>query len=707
MDTRPDHKHISEKWQKINEKSYKSTQNDKTPFTILMPPPNVTAQLHCGHALNNIFQDILARYKRIKGFNVCYVPGTDHAGIATQTKVEQMLKEKNITKESLGKEKFLEEVWAWKKHYGNTIINQLKKLGCSCDWSREKFTLDPDFCEHVTNTFIKMYNDNIIYQSEYIVNWSPVLKTAISDEEVFMKEEKVGFFTIKYNFIDSTDHVTISTTRPETIYGDVALAINPSDIKNNIHIGKHVLIPIVNRVIPIIGDHRVIIDFGTGIVKITPFNDKLDFLIGRTHGLKGIRILDESACMVNTNDDYNGLSVLAARKKIITELSQKGFLIGSVKKDSMIPHCYRTDAIVEPIVTKQFFVKMDSLIKLAKAMIDEHKIEIIPEKSLSTFNYWVDNIHDWCISRQLWWGHRIPIYYCKNQHLTCSKSLPDKCSICGDNNLTQDNDVLDTWFSSMLWPFGVFPESEVDYYFPTDTLITGSDIFFFWVIKMMFASGYIKNNIPFKRVYLHGLVRDEFHRKMSKSLGNGIDPLDIINQVGLDPVRFTFAYSTPKEGDIAISLKTFDVGKTFCTKYWNICRLCKSWSIMDLEHNTDINKQNLDDNDKIILDNLNKVIMLADEYFDQLEFRKASHVIYEFVWDTFANDYLEYCKKDIQYIDGNITNNIPPNRKNILRHILITITTLLHPIIPHITEEIRSMFKNVDFYPNVFSNFVF
>jgi valyl-tRNA synthetase len=693
MDKRPDHKEISCKWQSLREHDYVSEPDDRTPYSIICPPPNVTGRLHCGHAYNNTFQDVLIRYKRMKNFNVCWVPGLDHAGLATQTKVEQHLLKQGIRKEDFGREKFIEEVNKWKDEHGTIIIDQLKRLGCSCDWSKMFFTLDPKLCDQVKETFVKMYHDKLIIKGEYIVNWCPLLQTAISDEEVISKEEVIDFYQLKYYFSDSSSNefLPVCTTRPETIFGDVAIAVNPEDERYKHIIGKNVIVPIVGRIIPVISDPRAIIDFGTGAVKITPAHNKLDFEIGETHNLRIIKIFDKFAKICNTGTEYDGLSRDKAKLKIVDELKANQIIIDQTRKISAVPRCSRTNCIIESRLTEQWFVKMEELIKVAQTMISSNQIELFPEKVINIFNSYCLNMKNWCISRQIWYGHQIPVWYCDNAehpHINCALDRPEQCFECGSLNLKQDEDVLDTWFSSMLLCHSVWKiEKDFNYWFPTNALITGKDILFFWVLKMIVATGYMKNDVPFKQVYLHGLVRDDQKRKMTKSLGNGIDPIELIDKFGVDPVRFTLMFCSSKDNDIPISDKTFDIGKTFCTKFWNMCRFCEMNGIFNVEEFDISSIEHMSVDDKNVLVNLNQAIMMTERYYDQFEFQKVVQSIYTFTWDQFANNYLEYCKDKLTDL-----------RKIIMKYIIKCIVKLLHPIIPHLSEEIYEKMNYTDLY---------
>jgi valyl-tRNA synthetase len=657
MDKRIDHKTIDSKWQQHwnDNKCFASLPDSSKPkFSTIIPPPNITGKAHIGHALNNTFQDVLCRYKRMKGFNVLAIPGTDHAGIATQTKVLEHLQKKGIDKNKLTREEFINEGMLWKNEYGGIIIDQLKKLGCSYDWSRLQFTLDPSYNKHVYEMFAKLYNDGLIYRGLYMINWCPILETAISDEEVIKKDVTGKLYYIKYKLANSDEYISVATSRPETLFGDVAIAYNLTDERYKKYHDKNitVLIPIINKEIPLIADNYVKPEFGSGLVKITPAHDKDDYRVGQKHNLPIVQILDNKANICNTGTKYDGISRDIARKIIIKELTASNLIDKIEEYQTVQKTCSRTNAVIEPMLSLQWFIKMEPLADICRKMVDNKEVEIFPQKFIKTFDNWLNNIHDWCISRQISWGHRIPIYYCNDCNKeTCSIDNIVNCKLCNSTNISQDTDVLDTWASSWLFSYAVFDsDKECDYYFPNDLVITGEDILFFWIIKMMMAAGYMKGKAPFKKVFLHGLVRDEHNVKMTKSLGNVINPLDIIDKFGTDPMRFTLIMITPKENDLVLSVKSFDIGKMFCTK---------------------------------ILDQLNNVIKLIDQYIEVFDFYHCGHILYSFVWDDFANTYLESTKKTLN-----------ENKQKILFKVLETVTRLLHPFCPHITEEIWEILRN-------------
>ena len=694
LDKRINYKEIESKWQSkwIQEQTYKSKPDDRKSFSMVIPPPNVTGVLHMGHALNNTFQDVIARLKRSQGYNVCWVPGTDHAGIATQVKVQKELESKGIKVSDLTRNEFLSHINKWKETSGSTIINQLKRLGCSCDWERECFTMDEKFSSHVKDIFIKLYNDKLIYQSEYLINWDPILQTAISDDEVDTKPIKSKLYYIKYysnnlNNSNNSNYITIATSRPETIFGDVAIGFNNNDSRY-LNMTDEFIIPIINKPIKLIPDENVDKDFGTGLVKITPAHDKFDFEFGQRHNLKPIQIIDKQGKIFNTNTKYDGMIILQARKLIVKELEELGHIEKIIEYDSVQKICYRSGSQIEPQITTQWFVDMKPLASMASSLVNSGEVKLYPENQTNLFNGWISAIRPWCISRQLIWGHQIPVFNCtKCSHKIASKNLNEVCKSCG-NIMTQDPDVLDTWFSSWLWPFGVFDESELDYYFPTDILITGSDILFFWVIRMIMASKYYKNTKPFSKVYLHGIVRDETNKKMSKSLGNTIDPLYLIDKFGCDPVRFSLLMTTPYNSDVPISEKTFDIGKNFCTKFWNVVRYTQTILLNSNPNGSNsLTKYKFNDykiiceKDELMIRKLADVKSEIENKLDLFEFAKASKCLYSWIWDDLANDYLEYVKDKIE------------SRKELLLYLVYKSIELSHPFIPHITSEMKEVLE--------------
>lgn len=685
MDTRINYKELEAKWQNKwqNEQTYSSYPNDKPKFSLVIPPPNVTGVLHMGHALNNTFQDTIARAKRNQGYNVCWVPGTDHAGIATQVKVQKELEAKGIKVSDITREEFLQHIHKWKETSGSTIISQLKKLGCSCDWNRECFTMNDNFSSHVKDIFIKMYEDKLIYQSEYLINWDPLLQTAIADDEVETKVTKSKLYYIKYYNSTKTSYVTVATSRPETLFGDVAIGFNSLDTRYT-GLTDEYLIPIINKSIRLIPDELIEKDFGTGLVKITPAHDRFDFEFGQRHGLSPIQIINKEGKIYNTGTKYDGLNIYAARKLVIKELEELGQIEKIEEYESVQKICYRSGGIIEPMITTQWFVNMEPLCKLVENVLESGEIELYPDTQINNFNSWIKNLRPWCISRQLIWGHQIPIFNCAN----CKKQIAskEKCVVCEDCglNMVQDPDVLDTWFSSWLWPFSVFNDEELDYYFPTDILITGSDILFFWVIRMIIASKYIKGTKPFSKVYLHGIVRDENNKKMSKSLGNTIDPLVLIDKFGCDPVRFSLLMTTPYSMDVPVSEKTFTIGKTFCTKFWNIVRYIQliitsnpdGWTGFDFEE-----PNVTDETDQNILEKYIQTEKNVYERLDEFEFGKATKELYSWVWDDLANGYLEHSKDKIDI------------KKKLLIYLVYKTIKLANPFIPHITSEMAEIIE--------------
>lgn len=682
MDKRIDHSFIETKWQEKTKDNFivkfDTIDKSKEKYSIVLPPPNVTGYLHLGHAFNITLQDIIARYQTSQGKNVLWIPGLDHAGIATQTKVEEMLKQNGINRKDIGREKFIEEINKWKNKYGNTILSQIKKLGGSCDWSRLVFTMDDHYSQKVLNAFVKLYNDGLIYKGYYMINWCEALNTTISDDEVVSNEEIINFYYIKYQLDETNDFLTVATTRPETMFGDVALAFNPNDDKYKNFLGKFVKIPIINKLIPIISDDRIKIDVGTGLVKITPAHDKLDYEIGKTHNLDVISVINEDGMMCNVPNEYDQKYKLKVRTEIINKLTELNQLEKIDKKKSMIPRCHRTNCVIEPRITNQWFIKMKPLAEIAKKMIDNNEIKFYPERVISLFDNWINNIRDWCISRQLWWGHRIPVWYCSNSHINCQIDKPIHCNVCTDTNLIQDSDCLDTWNSSWLWSFAVFQsEDEFNYYFPLDLVVTGIDILFFWVMRMMMASGYFLEKTPFKKVYFNGIIRDNFGHKMSKSSGNAIDPLTIINKIGVDPMRFSFLMISPKDGDLLVSNESFDIGKTFCTKLWNLGKYLQYKNMFEFKNVSLIDIQIGDDCDKHIYDMYQKLISNIPQLYERMDFQELARSLYIFVWNDFANDYVEKTKQ-----------NLTDDRRKLIMFIYKNILILLYPIIPHVTQEL-------------------
>lgn len=659
---------------------------DKKPFTIVMPPPNVTGNLHLGHALNNTIQDILIRKNRMDGYSALWVPGTDHASIATEAKVVNKLKEEGKSKESLGRDGFLEASWDWTREYGGNIKNQLKKLGVSCDWSREAFTLDDNLTEAVEEVFIKMYNDDLIYQGDRIVNWCPNCHTAISDIEVIHEDESGHFWNIRYKFKDSEDYIVIATTRPETLLGDLAVAVNPDDERYTDIVGKTLILPLVNREIKVIADSYVDMEFGTGIVKITPSHDHNDFEVGARHNLGQCIVIDEDAKIVEGYGKYSGLDRYEARKLIIEDLEKIGQLDSVKDHEHAVGHCERCHTTVEPLISKQWFVKMDKLAKLALDAYKKEEIRFIPKRFEKVYVNWLENIRDWCISRQLWWGHRLPVYYHNETgEVVVARENPDS------QKYTQDPDTLDTWFSSALWPFSTlgWPNETEDlkYFFPTNVLVTGYDIIFFWVIRMVFSSLYNLGEVPFKDVYLTGLVKDSQGRKMSKSLGNGIDPIEVIDQYGADALRFALITGNTPGNDSRFYMEKVEANRNFCNKLWNASRFV----FMNVEENVkNIDEVELQIEDKWIISSLNNVIDEVSTNLNKYEIGIAAEKIYDFTWNVFCDWYIELVKPRL-YEDN---AKLKESAISVLIYTLTNVIKLLHPFMPYITEEIYSYLPN-------------
>ena len=687
---------IYEKW---IEKKYFHAQVDHTkkPFTIVIPPPNITGQLHMGHALDNTMQDILIRFKRMQGFNALWQPGTDHASIATEVKIIEKLKEEGIDKEDLGREGFLERAWEWKKEYGGRIIGQLKKLGSSCDWDRERFTMDEGCNKAVTEVFCKMHEKGWIYKGSRIINWCPVCNTSISDAEVDYAEQAGHFWHIKYPVIEqdgsvsSTRFVEFATTRPETMLGDTAVAVNPEDERYRDIIGKKLMLPIINREIPVVADSYVDMEFGTGVVKITPAHDPNDFEVGKRHNLPEVNILNDDATINENGGKFCGMDRYEAREAIVKELDEMGLLVKIEDYSHNVGTHDRCKTTIEPMIKQQWFVKMQELIQPAVEGVKNGDIQLIPPRMEKTYFNWTDNIRDWCISRQLWWGHRIPAYYCdKCGEIVVSPSQPGRCPACGHNHLTQDEDTLDTWFSSALWPFSTlgWPEKTEDlaYFYPTDVLVTGYDIIFFWVIRMIFSGYEQMGERPFKTVLFHGLVRDSQGRKMSKSLGNGIDPLEIIDQYGADALRLTLITGNAPGNDMRFYYERVEASRNFANKIWNASRFI----MMNMDKEPDFagkiqDEPALEPVDKWIVSKLNTLVRDVTDNMESFELGIAVQKVYDFIWDEFCDWYIEMVKPRLYNSDNT------ESRKAALwtlRTVLIDALKLLHPYMPFITEEI-------------------
>ena len=660
---------------------------DKKPFTIVIPPPNVTGQLHMGHALDETLQDILIRYKRMQGFEALWIPGTDHAGIATQIKVEEQLRvNEGLTRHDLGREKFLERVWDWKKQYGDRIINQLKKIGSSCDWDRERFTMDEGCSKAVREVFVNLYEKGLIYQGSKIINWCPHCITALSDAEVEHAEQEGHFWYVKYPVKDSDEFVIIATTRPETMFGDTAVAVNPEDERYTHLIGKTLLLPLTDREIPVIADSYVDKEFGTGCVKITPAHDPNDFEVGLRHSLQQIKVMNDDATINHFGGKYEGMDRYEARKAMIAELEELGLLVKTEAHSHNVGQCYRCGTTVEPIISKQWFVKMKPLAEPAIEAVKSGKTQFVPERFSKTYMNWMENVLDWCISRQLWWGHRIPAFYCDDcGKTTVSKEDITVCPHCG-GKVHQDEDVLDTWFSSALWPFSTlgWPDKteELKYFYPTSTLVTGYDIIFFWVARMIFSGLEHMGEIPFEKVFIHGLVRGSQGRKMSKSLGNGIDPLEIIEQYGADALRFTLATGNAPGNDMRFYMERVEASRNFANKIWNASRF--TLMNLDIEENKLPFIGDLQVEDKWILSRYNTVVKEVTENLEKYELGIALSKIYDFLWDNFCDWYIELVKPRL----FDKENETGKTAQYVLTYVLSNTMKLLHPFMPFITEEI-------------------
>lgn len=661
---------------------------DKKPFTIVIPPPNVTGQLHMGHALDETLQDILIRYKRMQGYEALWIPGTDHAGIATQIKVEEDMRvnENGLTRYDLGREKFLERVWDWKNKFGNRIINQLKKIGSSCDWDRERFTMDEGCSKAVREVFVNLYNKGLIYQGSKIINWCPHCTTALSDAEVEHTEQAGHFWHIKYQVKDSDDYVVIATTRPETLFGDTAVAVNPEDERYKDIIGKTLILPLVGREIPVIADEYVDKEFGTGCVKITPAHDPNDFEVGKRHDLEQIKVMNDDATMNSYAGKYEGMDRYECRKAMIKDLEEQGLLVKVEDHSHNVGQCYRCGTTVEPIISKQWFVKMKPLAEPAIEAVKNGDTKFVPERFSKIYMNWMENVFDWCISRQLWWGHRIPAFYCQK----CGETIVSKdditvCPHCG-GEVKQDEDVLDTWFSSALWPFSTlgWPENtkELEYFYPTSVLVTGYDIIFFWVARMIFSALEHTGKAPFEYVFIHGLVRDSQGRKMSKSLGNGIDPLEIIKEYGADALRFNLATGNAPGNDMRFYIERVEAGRNFANKIWNASRF--TMMNLDITENKLPPVEELQTEDKWILSKFNKTVRIVTENLDKFELGIALSNLYDFIWENFCDWYIELVKPRL-FDKENPTGK---TAQYVLTYVLSHTMQLLHPFMPFITEEI-------------------
>ncbi len=658
---------------------------DKKPFSIVMPPPNVTGQLHMGHALDSTLQDILTRYKRMQGYAALWLPGTDHAGIATQIKVEEELRVKEgLTRYDLGREKFLDRVWEWKNKYGDRIVEQQKVLGASCDWDRSAFTMDETRAKSVRETFCQLYEKGLIYKGSRIINWCPKCRTALSDAEVEYKDMPGSFWHIRYPIEDSDEEFIIATTRPETMLGDSGVAVHPDDERYKHLVGKNAILPLVGRKLPIVADEYVELGFGTGAVKMTPCHDPNDYEVGLRHNLEQILCIDEDAKIIN-GGKYNGMDRYEARKAIVADLEEQGYLVKVEPYNHNVGCCYRCGTVVEPLTSPQWFVKMKPLAEAAIEVVKDGRIKFVPERFTKTYMNWMENVHDWCISRQLWWGHRIPAWYCDDcGKITVSRTDPCECEHCHSKNIHQEEDVLDTWFSSALWPFSTmgWPDKtpELDYWYPTSVMVTGYDIIFFWVARMIFSGMEQMKKEPFHTVFIHGLVRDSQGRKMSKSLGNGIDPLEMAEKYGADALRFNLITGNSPGNDMRFYVEKCEAMRNFCNKIWNASRFV----MMNLTVEDNHLPETLETEDKWILSKLNRVVKEVCDNMDSFELGVAAGKIYDFIWDDYCDWYIELTKPRLNGDD----EAAKESAQRVLLYVLVEILKLLHPFMPFITEEI-------------------
>ena len=658
----------------------------KKPYTIVIPPPNITGQLHLGHAMDETLQDTLIRWRRMQGYSALWLPGTDHASIATEAKIVEAMRKEGITKEEIGREKFLERAWAWKDQYGGRIVEQLKKLGSSCDWDRLRFTMDEGCNKAVNHVFKKLYDKGLIYRGERIINWCPHCKTSISDAEVVFEEKEGSFWHLRYPLSDGSGYIELATTRPETMLGDTAVAVHPDDERYKALVGKTVILPLVNKQNPIIADSYVEQDFGTGVVKITPAHDPNDFEVGLRHNLPVINVMDDGGVINENGGKYAGMPALEARKQIVKDLDEAGFLIKIEPIKHNVGTCYRCGTVVEPRVSTQWFVKMEPLAKPAIDAVKDGDIRFIPERMDKVYYNWMENIKDWCISRQLWWGHQIPAWYCECGETIVSETVPTVCPKCGGTHLTRDPDTLDTWFSSALWPFSTlgWPDNteELKYFYPTNTLVTGYDIIFFWVARMIFSGLEHMGEVPFNTVFFHGLIRDAQGRKMSKSLGNGVDPLDVISVYGADALRFTLVTGNSPGNDLRFSEEKVSASRNFANKIWNAARFI----LMNIE-GKDIDcalPKKLYTSDKWILNRFNNVTAAVTENLEKFELGMAVSKLYDFIWDDFCDWYIELAKIRMNGADEESADSA----RRVLVWTMSNTLKLLHPFMPYITEEI-------------------
>jgi len=661
----------------------------KKPYTIVIPPPNVTGQLHIGHALNLTLQDVLIRMKRMQGYNALWLPGTDHASISTEVIIVNKMAEEGITKKDLGRERYLKRAWEWKERYGGRILEQFQKLGCSCDWERERFTMDEGLSNAVTEVFVRLYEKGYIYRGERLVNWCPKCRTSVSDAEVDHEDKKSFFWHLKYKLTDCDDHLVFATTRPETMLGDTAVAVNPNDPRYAKYVGKYVTVPVVNRIIPVIADEYVDIETGTGVVKITPAHDPNDFIVGERHGFPRVNIMNTDGTMNENAGKYAGMTTLMCRERLVEEFKELGLFVKVESMEHAVGVHERCGEIIEPLLSLQWFVKMEEMAKPALDAYISGELNIVPERFGKIYRNWLENIRDWCISRQLWWGHRIPAYYCGVcGEITVSRTRPDACIHCGSDELTQDEDVLDTWFSSALWPFSTlgWPEEtpELKYYYPTDVLVTAYEIIFFWVVRMVFSALEQTGQLPFKDVLIHGLVRDEFGKKMSKSSGNGIDPIEVIEKYGADALRLSLVIGTTPGNDSRMHLEKVELCRNFLNKIWNAARF------IEMAGGGSAGADDADPTpaDRWILSKVNNLIKVVTANVENYEMGFAAQKIYDFYWDEFCDWYIEMVKPRLYGADD-------PTRGaavNTLKKVLITALKLLHPFMPFITEKIYSSY---------------
>ena len=690
---------VEPKWYKYWEENNlfrAETVRDKPAFSIVIPPPNVTGSLHMGHALNNTLQDILCRYKRLKGYNVLWMPGMDHAGIATQNVVERNLAAEGLDRHQLGREGFIERVWEWRHEYGGKILNQLKRLGSSCDWSRERFTMDEGLSKAVRKVFVELYEEGLIYRGDYIINWCPRCRTALADLEVDHHTQEGNLYHLRYPFKNGQGHVVIATTRPETMLGDTAVAVNPEDPRFQTLGDEELVLPLVGRSLKIIRDSYVDTEFGTGVLKVTPAHDANDFVIGERHGLDSIVIMDEDGRMNAEAGSYQGLDRFEARKKIVADLEAQGFLEKIEPYQHSVGHCYRCKTMIEPILSKQWFVKVEPLAKAAADAVRSGETRIVPKMWEKTYFDWMDNIRDWCVSRQIWWGHRIPAWYCREcGEIVVSMEDPDQCPRC-QGELVRETDVLDTWFSSALWPFSTmgWPDQapELDIFYPTSVLVTGFDILFFWVARMMMMGIHFMHDVPFKDVYIHALVRDAEGQKMSKSKGNVIDPLTIMDQYGTDAFRFTLAAFAAQGRDVLMSEERVEGYRHFVNKVWNAARFALM-NLQDMDSGVAVAPEDRTPADKWILSRASKVSDQVSVALDEYRFNDAAATLYHFVWHEFCDWYLEEAKLTLY---GKYRPESRPATQKTLRDVLSAVLKMLHPFMPYVTEEIWSLLPGTE-----------